>query len=54
MRVLLATDGSKDARAAAAYLKDLPLPSSTTVRITAVVTLPEFALDGPPIREPKR
>ncbi len=54
MRVLLATDGSKDARAAAAYLKELPLPPATTVRITVVVTLPEFALDGPPIREFKR
>jgi nucleotide-binding universal stress UspA family protein len=54
MRILLATDGSKDARAAAVYLKDLPLPSSTTVRITVVVMLPEFVLDGPPIREFKR
>lgn len=45
MRIVLATDGSKDSRAAAAYLKDLPLPPSTTVRIIAVVSLPVFALD---------
>src|SRR5262245_64334348 len=54
MRVLFATDGSKDARAAAAYLKELPLPSATTVRIVVAVTLPGFALDDPPIREFKR
>jgi nucleotide-binding universal stress UspA family protein len=46
MRVVLATDGSKDSRAAAAFLKELPLPASTTVRIIAVVSLPGFALDG--------
>jgi nucleotide-binding universal stress UspA family protein len=54
MRVMLATDGSKDARAAAAFLKELPFPPSTTLRITVVVTLPVFALDGPPIQEFKR
>jgi len=54
MRVMLATDGSKDARAAAAFLKELPLPPSTALRITVVVTLPSFALDVPPVREFKR
>ena len=54
MRVLLATDGSKDARAAAAFLKELPLPQSTAVKIAVVVTLPSFALDAPAIREFKR
>ena len=54
MRVLLATDGSKDARAAAAFLKELPLPQSTTVKIAVVVMLPSFALDAPAIREFKR
>ena len=54
MRVLLATDGSKDARAAAAYLKELPLPPATTVRIVVAVTLPAFALHGAPIRELER
>jgi len=54
MRVLLATDGSKDARAAAAYLKELPLPPATTVRIVVAVTLPGFSLEEPAIREFKR
>jgi nucleotide-binding universal stress UspA family protein len=54
MRILLATDGSKDAAAAAAFLKDMPLPSSTTVRITAVVVLPDIALDVGPIRDFER
>ncbi|HKQ64400.1 MAG TPA: universal stress protein [Methylomirabilota bacterium] len=54
MRVLLATDGSKDARAAAAFLKDLALPPSTAVRIVAVVTVPDLALDVSPAREFKR
>lgn len=49
MRVLLATDGSKDARAAAEYLKDFPLPGSATIRIVTVVTLPPSALDVPPV-----
>ena len=54
MRVLLATDGSKDARAAAAYLGELPLPPAATVRIIVAVTLPAFPVDDPPIREFKR
>jgi nucleotide-binding universal stress UspA family protein len=54
VRVLLATDGSKDARAAAAYLRELPLPPATTVRIIVAVTLPEFAPEEPAIREFKR
>ncbi len=49
MRVLLATDGSKDARAAAEYLKDFPLPGSATIRIVTLVTLPPSALDVPPV-----
>jgi len=54
MRILLATDGSKDARVATAYLKELRLPAATTVRIIVAVTLPGFALDEPPMRELKR
>lgn len=54
MRVLLATDGSKDARAAATFLKDLALPPSTTVRIVAVMAVPDIALDVSPAREFKR
>ena len=53
MRVLLATDGSKDSRAAAAYLKELPLPPST-VRIVAVVSLPVFASNVAAAPELKR
>ncbi len=46
MRVVLAADGSKDSRAAVAFLREMPLPVSTTVRIVAVVSLPRFALDA--------
>ena len=49
MRVLLATDCSKDARAAAEYLNDFPLPGDATIRIVTVVTLPPSALDVPPV-----
>ena len=37
IRILLADDGSKHARAAVSMLKDLPLPSDTTVNALAVV-----------------
>ena len=49
MRVLLATDGSKDARAAAEFLKEFPLPGGATIRVMTVVTLPPSALDIPPV-----
>jgi len=45
VRILLAIDGSKDSRAAAAYLKLLPLPPSTAIRIITVAQLPVFAVD---------
>jgi len=51
MRVLLATDGSKDAQAALAFLQALPLPPSSMVRIAIVVTLPSLAFDMPPAKE---
>ena len=54
MRIMLATDGSKDARAATAFLKELPFPPSTTLRITVVATLPVFAVDSPPAQEVTR
>ena len=54
MRVLLATDGSKDAQAAVAFLKALPLRSESTLRLQIVVTLPSFALDVLPTREFER
>ncbi len=49
MRVLLATDGSKDARAATQYLREFPLPGNATIRIMTVVTLPPSSLDVPPV-----
>jgi nucleotide-binding universal stress UspA family protein len=51
MRILLATDGSKDAAAAVAFLRELPLPASSKVRIMSAVTFPTFALEPPPVRE---
>lgn len=51
MRVMLATDGSKDAQAAVTFLKGLPLPPSTALRIVTVVTLPSVARDVPSVRE---
>jgi nucleotide-binding universal stress UspA family protein len=51
MRVLLATDGSEDARAATTWLSDLPLPPQTRVRVVTVLTLPPSPLDIAPVRE---
>jgi nucleotide-binding universal stress UspA family protein len=51
MRVLIATDGSDDARAAVRFLARFPLPVTAEVRALSVVTLPESALDIPPVRE---
>jgi nucleotide-binding universal stress UspA family protein len=39
MRILLATDGSEEARAAMNWLMTFPLPRSATVRVLAVTTL---------------
>ena len=44
MRVLLASDGSKDATAALAYLKSFPLPADALVRVVTVADLPVDAL----------
>jgi nucleotide-binding universal stress UspA family protein len=51
MRVLLATDGSEDARTATRWLHDLPLPADATVRVLSVFTPPHSALDIVPVRE---
>jgi len=53
VRILLAIDGSKDSRAAAAYLKLLPLPPSTAIRIVTVAPLPVFAVDVTSVSELK-
>ncbi len=50
MRVLVATDGSEDARAATKWLGTFPVPSSSEVRILTVATypyaVPDVALPG--------
>lgn len=51
MRVLLATDGSDDARAATTWLTQFPLPAGSRVRIVTVVSLPTAALDLPTVRD---
>jgi len=51
MRILLATDGSKDAAAAIAFLRELPLPASAKLRIVSAVTFPTFAFEPLPVRE---
>src|SRR5437773_2340568 len=51
MRVLLATDGSKDAQAAAAYLREFPLPGTAKILVLTVVTPAPSPLDIPPVRE---
>ena len=51
MRVLLATDGSEDARAATRWLRDLPLPAHATVRVLSVFNPPHSALDIAPVHE---
>ena len=51
MRILLATDGSKDAAAATAFLRELPLPASSKLLIVTAVSFPTFAFEPPPVRE---
>lgn len=51
MRVLLATDGSRDAQAAAAWLADFPLPADTTIRVTTVAGVTPASLDIPTVRD---
>jgi nucleotide-binding universal stress UspA family protein len=47
MRVLVATDGSADARAAIDWLEGFPLPSTTDVRVLAVAELVSAPLEIP-------
>ena len=51
MRVLLATDGSTDAQAAAAALAEFPLPTDTTVRVMTVAGVTPGSLDIPTVRD---
>jgi nucleotide-binding universal stress UspA family protein len=51
LRILLATDGSEDARRAVQWLTTLPVPAGTTVRVVSVVTLPPSPIDIPAVRD---
>jgi nucleotide-binding universal stress UspA family protein len=51
MRVLLATDGSEDARGATAWLTRFPLPAGSRLRIVSAVSLPPSAIDLPTVRD---
>jgi nucleotide-binding universal stress UspA family protein len=51
LRIVLASDGSQDARRAVQWLATLPVPAGTQIRVVSVVTLPPSPLDIPTIRE---
>jgi nucleotide-binding universal stress UspA family protein len=51
MKVLVATDGGDEARAAVEWLVHVPLPASATFRFVSVATLPPSPLDIPPVRD---
>jgi nucleotide-binding universal stress UspA family protein len=51
MRVLFATDGSTDARAAAAFLSRLPLAAGSRVRIVSVIEPRPSRLDLPGVQD---
>jgi nucleotide-binding universal stress UspA family protein len=51
MRVLFATDGSSDARAAAAFLCRLPLSPGSHVRVVSVVEPRPRRLDSPDVQD---
>jgi nucleotide-binding universal stress UspA family protein len=51
MRVLIATDGSDDGRKAVQWVRDVPLPAGSAIRVLTVVTLPHSPLDIPPVRQ---
>ena len=51
MRVLVATDGSDDARSACEWLARWPLPRGSRLRVVSAVSVPPSALDIPTVRE---
>jgi nucleotide-binding universal stress UspA family protein len=51
MRILLATDGSDDARAATAWLGTFPLPADAELRVVSAVNVPPSALGIPTVHE---
>ncbi|MGH7895403.1 MAG: universal stress protein [Candidatus Binatia bacterium] len=54
MRVLVATDGSDDAGKAVRWVRELPLPSGSLIRVLTSFSLPHSALDIPTVTEFKR
>src|SRR5262249_17249348 len=51
MRILLPTDGSKDAAAPTPFLRGPPPPASSRLRFRPAVSFPTFAFEPPPVRE---
>ena len=51
MRVLVATDGSADARAAIEWLEEFPLPATADVLVLAVAELAPVPLEFPRVRD---
>jgi nucleotide-binding universal stress UspA family protein len=51
MRVLLASDGSDEARRATRWLRDLPLPSDTKICVLTVATLTRPPRDGQSMKQ---
>ena len=51
MRILLASDGSDEARRATRWLRDLPLPSDTKICVLVVATLTQPPRDGQSLKQ---
>jgi nucleotide-binding universal stress UspA family protein len=51
MRVVLASDGSDEARRATRWLRDLPMPSDTKICVLAVATLTRPPRDGQSLKQ---
>ena len=51
MRVLLATDGSDDARSACEWLARRPLPAGSRLRVVSAVSVPPSPLDIPTVHQ---
>lgn len=51
LRIMVATDGSDDARAAVEWLVHCPLPAAAELLAITVVTVPSAPLDIPPVRQ---
>jgi nucleotide-binding universal stress UspA family protein len=54
MRLLVATDGSADARVAAEWAATLPLPTGTSALVLAVVSLPPSPIEIPTVEDFRR